>query len=94
MMGQQEAAETLALKALGWLAGQEDLLGTFLGASGLSRDEIALRAAEPEFLGALLDFLLMDDAWVKQFCDAEGLGYDAPMQARRALPGGEEINWT
>ncbi len=93
-MGQQEAAETLALRALAWLAGQEDLLGVFLGASGMSRDELASRAGEPEFLGSLLDFILMDDAWIRQFCDSEGLGYEAPMQARRALPGGEDINWT
>jgi hypothetical protein len=36
----------------------------------------------------VLDFLLMDDAWVVAFCDAAGLPYEAPMRARAALPGG------
>jgi len=42
----------------------------------------------------VLDFLLMDDAWVMGFCEAEGLKYDQPMYARAALPGGEQVNWT
>jgi len=37
---------------------------------------------------------MMDDAWVMGFCDAVGLPYEAPMQARAALPGGEQVHWT
>jgi hypothetical protein len=36
----------------------------------------------------------MDDAWVIGFCDSVNLPYTAPMQARAALPGGEQMNWT
>jgi hypothetical protein len=36
----------------------------------------------------------MDDAWVTAFCDLQGLGYDVPMRARAALPGGAEMHWT
>lgn len=93
-MAGQESAETLALQALTWLAGNEDLLPVFMGSTGLSPDELAARAAEPEFLGSVLDFLLMDDAWIVAFCDATGLRYDAPMLARAALPGGESLHWT
>jgi len=89
-----EMAETFALRALAWLAGEEDLLGTFLGATGSSIEDIRTRAAEPEFLGSVLDFLLMNDAWVMQFCDAQGLPYDQVQQARQALPGGAQVNWT
>jgi hypothetical protein len=28
------------------------------------------------------------------FCDAEGLDYGQPMQARAALPGGDLVHWT
>jgi hypothetical protein len=28
------------------------------------------------------------------FCDAERLPYEAPLLARRALPGGAEMSWT
>ncbi len=93
-MNKQETAETLALQALTWLAGNDDLFPVFLGATGASAADIAASAARPEFLGAVLDFLLTDDAWVVGFCDDQGVPYDAPAQARMALPGGEHINWT
>ena len=89
-----DAAETLALQALAWLVGNDDLLPVFLGATGAGQDELRERAAEPEFLGAVLDFLMMDDAWVTGFCDAVGLPYDHPMQARAVLPGGAQMHWT
>jgi hypothetical protein len=28
------------------------------------------------------------------FCDAHDLAYGAPLQARQALPGAEDVNWT
>lgn len=93
-MSRQESAETTALQALTWLAGHEELLPVFMGSTGLSPEELAARAAEPEFLGSVLDFLLMDDAWIIAFCDANSLRYDAPMLARAALPGGESLHWT
>lgn len=89
-----EFAETSALKVLGWLVANEDLLPVFMGASGASVEDLKSGAGSPEFLGAMLDFLLMDDAWVQQMCDATGLGYDMPMQIRQVLPGGELVNWT
>lgn len=86
-------AETLALQALGWIAAEEGLLPVFLGATGLDPAGLRARAAEPEFLAAVLDFLLMDDAWVTGFCDAAGLPYAAPAQARQALPGASAEVW-
>lgn len=90
----QDLAETIGLGALGWLASNEELLPVFLGATGASEADLRARAEEPEFLGAVLEFLMMDDAWVIAFCDAQGLGYDMPMRARAALPGGQETSWT
>ena len=90
----QESAETIALQALAWLAGNEDLLPVFLGSTGAEGGNLREQAADPAFLGSVLDFLLMDDAWVVGFCDIAGLSYDKPMLARAALPGGKEIYWT
>lgn len=90
----QAAAETLALQALAWLAGNEDLFPVFLGATGASAADIAQNAGKPEFLASVLDFLLADDAWVTAFCDAINVEYETPMRARAGLPGGESINWT
>lgn len=93
-MTQQESAETLGLQALTWLIGQPEDLGAFMAASGASGADLAGLAGDPAFLGAVLDFLLEADARVMAFCDAAGLPYTAPMQARLALPGGREWHWT
>lgn len=92
--GRQEFAETVALRALGWLAGNDELLPVFMGASGAAIADLRERASDPDFLGAVLDFLFMDDAWVAAFCDAEGIGYSDPMAARNCLAGGAETHWT
>ncbi|MEO9781381.1 MAG: DUF3572 domain-containing protein [Sedimentitalea sp.] len=89
-----DAAETLALKALTWLLGQDELLPVFLGASGASEQDLRTRAGDAEFLGSVLDFLVMDDGWVVKFCEAESLPFEHPMLARAALPGGAQIHWT
>lgn len=90
----REAAETVALRALAWLAANDDLLPVFLGASGASLADLKAAADQPEVLASILDFLCMDDAWVVGFCDAAGLPYDAPARARQLLPGGAQPNWT
>lgn len=90
----RESAEVLALEALGWLVTNDDLRPVFQGASGASDDAIKNGAADPAFLGSVLDFILMDDAWVVACCDAIGKPYDSLFRARQMLPGGEQINWT
>ncbi|MGO4915802.1 DUF3572 domain-containing protein [Pseudogemmobacter sp. W21_MBD1_M6] len=90
----QDQAETIALRVLGWLVGNDDLLPAFMGATGAADEDLKARATEPEFLGSVLDFLMMDDVWVVQFCDAAGLAYEVPMRARQSLPGGADVSWT
>lgn len=90
----RDSAETLGLQVLGWLASNDDLLPTFLTSTGASESDLRTQATDPLFLGAVLDFLMMDDAWVIAFCDGISLPYERIMQARAALPGGEQVNWT
>ena len=90
----QESAEIVGLKALSWMAGNEEVLPVFLGATGASEADMRAGVSDPAFLGALLDFIMMDDQWVKAFCDAAGLGYEQPMYARAVLPGGDQVHWT
>ena len=90
----QQSAEILALEVLSWLVGNDELLPVFLGSTGTSEDDIRARAKDPEFLASVLDFLLMDDAWVVAFCEASDCAPDYPMRARAALPGGAAVNWT
>jgi hypothetical protein len=91
---QREAAETVGVQALGWLAGNDELLPVFLGSTGASLDDLRAGAGDAAFLGSVLDFVMMDDAWVVAFCDSVSLPYTTPMLARAALPGGAVTHWT
>ncbi|QUS34798.1 DUF3572 domain-containing protein [Falsirhodobacter algicola] len=90
----RDAAERMALQALAWLAARPELLPDFLSATGASPGELRQAAAQPAFLGAVMDFILSDDAHVIAFCDMAGLPYTAPMRARAVLPGGDLPHWT
>lgn len=90
----RDSAELLAIEALSWLVGNDELLPVFLGSTGAGVDDLRQRAKDPEFLASVLDFLLMDDAWIQAFCDSSDYSYDLPVRARAALPGGANVNWT
>lgn len=90
----REDAETVALRALGWVMGPSGLDEVFLGASGMALQDLAQRAGEPEVLAAVLDFVLMDDAWVLAMAQAEGIDPADLARARAALPGGSLPHWT
>lgn len=87
-------AETLAARALAWMAADADLIGRFLALSGAGPAELRARAAEPEFLGFVLDFLLADEAMLLAFAEAEGVRPELVTRARAALPGGALPEWT
>lgn len=90
----QEIAETIGLQAIGWLAENEELLPVFLGSSGAGLDDLRGGVTDPAMQGAVLDFLLMDDAWVTGFADSIDMPYESILQARVHLPGGEQVHWT
>lgn len=89
----QDAQHT-ALVAYAWLAEQDELLGYFLGESGLAVSDLADIHDSPDFMAAVLDFILSNEKTLHQFCGAKGLPYDAPMIARQSLPGGDLPHWT
>lgn len=89
-----EHAEKIAIAALMWLAGNDELMPVFLGSTGASADGLRAQAQDPAFLGSVLEFLTMNDTWVTAFCDSEGLSYQEPLRARYALPGSEAVHWT
>lgn len=89
----QDAAETIALEALAWIAADDELLPQFAQVTGASLGELRESAQDPAFLAGILQFLLMEDRWIKAFCDAQDLPYEAPMRALAALPGGQREEW-
>lgn len=90
----RDTAETIGLEALGWIAARPELAGRFLDAAGASPDELRERAADAEFLGFVLDFLLSDEDALVSFSQEAGIPADRPLRARAALPGGELPSWT
>ena len=88
-----DRAETVALMALGWLVGNDELLPVFLGSTGGDIGSLRAAASDPQALLAVLEFLTMDDAWVVAFCDATQVDYREPLAARQIL-GGAEMHWT
>lgn len=90
----EEQAETYALRALAWLAGNDELLPVFMGSSGSSIDSLAALAKAPEALGSVLDFLMMDDNWVLAYAAYDGSDPLDMQRARMVLPGGNEHHWT
>jgi Protein of unknown function (DUF3572) len=81
------AAETLALKVLGFLAAQGEPLERFLAVSGVNLEDLRERVGDPQLLAAVLEFLLVDDRLVIAFAEEEGLDPKLVHEAKRALPG-------
>ncbi|MCZ4353722.1 DUF3572 domain-containing protein [Roseovarius aestuarii] len=90
----QNSGETIALRCLAWLIAHDELRDVFMGATGASEQDVRQGAQDPAFLGAVLDFVMMNDNWVLDFCGQAGLPGEALMQARQTLPGGQEAHWT
>ena len=87
-------AEIYALKAANWLLSNQELLDLFMGSTGVSENTIKSDIQNTVFLVAVLDFLLLDDKWVEEACDAMKLQPELMQIARLFLPGGDQVNWT
>ena len=87
MSNRTEAAETLALEALAFLAGSSDELASFVENSGIGAGELRSRAGEADVLRAVLDFLLAQDKRLLAFCAAENIEPRDVHLARHVLDG-------
>jgi Protein of unknown function (DUF3572) len=87
-------AEEIAVKALGFIAGDEEAFERFVALTGLGLSDIKERAADPDFLAGVLDFLLQDEGLLVRFAESEGIPPELPASARRKLPGGgQNAEW-
>lgn len=89
-----DIAEGLALHALTWIASDTERASAFMGASGLTLDRLRESAGDPAFLGAVLDFILMDDASVLALAEEVSRPPEDILRARGGLPGGDLPHWT
>ena len=83
----REDAETLAIRAVAFLAEREDLFLRFVALTGMSVDQLRANLADPVVLGAVLDFVLADEALVLEMATTLEVAADLPARARRMLPG-------
>ncbi|WP_241911907.1 DUF3572 domain-containing protein [Telmatospirillum siberiense] len=79
-------AEVVALRAVAWIFADDVLRDRFVALTGCGSDEVRLRLAQPAFLGAVLDFLLGNDADVIAFAEHAGLAPETMPLARSMLP--------
>ncbi len=83
----EEAAESLAIQALGYIAGEPERLGRFLSVTGLGPDEIRAAAGEPGFLAGVLAYLASDEQLAAAFVTESGCGAADIARAHHALGG-------
>jgi hypothetical protein len=85
----REAAEMLAIQALGFIAAEPQRLEAFLAATGLTLDRLRESATEPDFLGGVLEHMLADESLLLAFAESAAIDPAALARARNALGG----NW-
>ncbi len=89
-MAGAEDAQTIAVRALGFIAGDAELLPRFLAITGIEAAGIRRAAQEPGFLAGVLDFLLAHEPSLMRFTEETGTAPAAVVDARRALAHGDE----
>ena len=82
-----EAAQTLALKALGFVANSQGALERLMELSGMDQMTLREGASEPEILASLLDFLLQNEELLVDFCHEESVDPKDVHMARHLLGG-------
>ena len=83
----REAAESLAVQALGFLAQEPERLSRFLALTGIGPDSIRAAAAESGFLAGVLAHLGGDERLLGEFAADAGVTPAEVDRARRLLAG-------
>ena len=82
-----DEAQTVAIRAVEFLAGDDERLGRFLALTGVGPTDMAAGLSEPAFLAAIPDHVMSDETLLFLFCEHTGLEPDLPGAARRRLAG-------
>jgi hypothetical protein len=85
----RDAAESLAIQALNFLATEPARLERFLALSGLQIESIRAAAAEPDFLAGVLAHLGEDEPLLVAFAAEAGVTPAEVDRARCLLAGGD-----
>ena len=69
----RQAAETLAIQALAFIAEEPERLGMFIAATGIGPDGIRDAPRAPDFLAGVLEHMLGDENLLVAFADGAGI---------------------
>ena len=83
-------AETLAIRALAFIAADPELLPRFLAITGIEASAIRQAALEPGFLAGVLQFIAAHEPTLLRFCEDAGVPPPQVLAALRALPFGDD----
>jgi hypothetical protein len=86
----QEQAEAMAIRALGFVAADPELLPRFLAITGIEASAIRLAAREPGFLAGVLHFVMAHEPTLLRFCEETGTPPADVGRAMKALPQGDD----
>jgi hypothetical protein len=82
-----EDAETIALKAVAYIAADASLMRRFTALTGCGdAEEMRRRLAERTFLGSILDFILGHEQTTIAFARSISMAPEVAMMARSKLP--------
>lgn len=86
----EDDAQSTAIAALAFIAGDPELLPRFLAVTGIEASSIRAAAGEPGFLAGVLDFLLAHEPSLVRFAETTGTPPETVLVARRSLPHGDD----
>ena len=81
----REAAEMLAIQALGFIAEEPERLGAFLNSTGLEVERLRESANAPGFLAGVLEHMLADESLLLAFATSAAIDPAEVARARNAL---------
>ena len=81
----EEAAEMLAIQALGFIGEEPERLAGFLHSSGLAIEQIRDAAQEARFLVGVLEHMLSNESLLVAFADSAGINPADIARARSAM---------
>ena len=87
-------AKGFAIKALLWLAKDNQNLEAFLMSSGANANDLRIRSKDPEFLSFILDFFMTSDELVLSLSQDLNISPEEIQIARSVLSGGDLPHWT
>jgi hypothetical protein len=86
----QDDAEATAIRALGFVAADPQLLPRFLAITGIEAGSIRRAAREPGFLAGVLQFILAHEPTLMKFAEEAGMQPADVGKALKALPQGDD----